>query len=627
MVLAILVVVSVSTYQNTFDLIETSRWVANTREFPVKLEEIITILKDAENARRIFTVTAKDRHLEPYYSALTSLNQKINNIRTLTADDPNQQQQFVKLNSLVAQRVSLLNKSIELIKSQGFDFDVQSSINDEGKQVMDAIRKTVSVMEIEENKVVNQQLDNTDANIRNMVFVLFSGIILSCLLLLVILYLLVLELTETARENEKISSGKQQVEQKIIEYTQQFESVKKELEMQIIATKQAEEKIGILQSELKQKADEYTMQLEAGQQELATQNASRKQVEDEIRKVQSTLKRQIIEHTAQLESAKEELTVQIAARKQAEGEIRKLQLELERKIMERSIQLESIQMELEMQITSRRQTEESRSKIQLELERKIVELTIQLESVNKDLAAQTEARKQVEAEMIQRRAELEIVNKKLDAQILARKQGEEELKHNLEQFRSTLEETVNSLASAIEQRYPYLTGHQQRVAQLAGAIAKEIDLLQEQIEGLRIAGLLHEIGNLNIPAGIISKFGPLNNVELNVMQTHPKVGYDILKSIEFPWPVAQIVLQHHERMNGSGYPSGLAGNDILLEARILAVADTVEAMVSRRTYRPALGLDKALSEISTNAETAYDKKVVEACIDLFTENRFTFTPL
>ena len=173
-------------------------------------------------------------------------------------------------------------------------------------------------------------------------------------------------------------------------------------------------------------------------------------------------------------------------------------------------------------------------------------------------------------------------------------------------------------------RDPYRDSHQKRVSQLACAMAREMNLPEEQIEGIRVAGNIHDIGKISVPMEILSKPGRVNKSEFGIIKSHTQAGYDILKTIEFPWPIAQIVLQHHERMDGSGYPQGLSGKDILLEARILGVADVVEAMVSHRPYRPALGIDKALEEISKNRGVLYDPEVVDACLKLFTEKRFEF---
>jgi HD-GYP domain-containing protein (c-di-GMP phosphodiesterase class II) len=187
-----------------------------------------------------------------------------------------------------------------------------------------------------------------------------------------------------------------------------------------------------------------------------------------------------------------------------------------------------------------------------------------------------------------------------------------------------LEGTISTLVLTIEGRDPYTAGHQRRVTQLACAIANEMHLPQEQIEGLRMAGLTHDIGKINIPAEILSKPGQLTDLEFGLIRMHPQTGHDILKAIEFPWPVAQMVLQHHERMDGSGYPQRLSGEEILLEARILGVADVVEAMASHRPYRSARGIDQALEEISQNKGVLYDAEIVDACLKLFTEKDFRF---
>ncbi|MBW1740700.1 MAG: PAS domain S-box protein [Deltaproteobacteria bacterium] len=208
--------------------------------------------------------------------------------------------------------------------------------------------------------------------------------------------------------------------------------------------------------------------------------------------------------------------------------------------------------------------------------------------------------------------------------ITQRKRTEEKLKQSLEKLQKTMEGTIHAMALAAEMRDPYTAGHQRRVTKLACAIAKEVGLSKGEIDGLRPAGVVHDIGKIYVPAEILSKPGRLTENEFNIIKTHPQVGYDILKIIEFPWPIAKIVLQHHERMDGSGYPQGLSGEEILLEARILSVADVVEAMASHRPYRPALGIDKALEEISENKGVLYDAKAADACLKLFTEKEFKF---
>ncbi|MBM4465971.1 MAG: HD domain-containing protein [Chloroflexi bacterium] len=206
--------------------------------------------------------------------------------------------------------------------------------------------------------------------------------------------------------------------------------------------------------------------------------------------------------------------------------------------------------------------------------------------------------------------------------ITDRKRAEEELRQSYVQLQRALEGTVNTLVSAIEIRDPYTGGHQRRVTQLACAIANEMGLPEEQIEGIRMAGLIHDLGKITVPAEILSKPSELTELEFGLIKMHPKIGYDVLKEMDFPWPVAQIVLQHHERVDGSGYPQGLSGEEIILEARILGVADVVEAMASHRPYRPARGIDEALEEISQGRGRLYDTEAVDACLKLFTEKGF-----
>ncbi len=202
------------------------------------------------------------------------------------------------------------------------------------------------------------------------------------------------------------------------------------------------------------------------------------------------------------------------------------------------------------------------------------------------------------------------------------KQGEQALKQSFDQLRRTFDETVASLSLMSEKRDPYTSGHQQRVAKIACALAEKLGLSEERIHGISIAGVLHDVGKIYIPAEILSKPARLNQIELSLVKTHPVVGYDILKGISFPWPVADIVRQHHERLDGSGYPDGLSGSDILFEAKIIAVADVVEAMSSHRPYRAALGKGIALEEVSRGRGTSYDSDIVDACIELFEKDEF-----
>lgn len=196
--------------------------------------------------------------------------------------------------------------------------------------------------------------------------------------------------------------------------------------------------------------------------------------------------------------------------------------------------------------------------------------------------------------------------------------------HTLKELNQIFDQTINALAWAVQMRDPYTSAHQFRVALLACAIARELQLDDDQTKGIHVTAILHDLGKINVPSEILSKPGKLTEVEFSLIKEHPKVGYDILRRIDFPWPVAQTVLQHHERINGSGYPAGLCCKDILLDAKIIAVADVVESMASHRPYRSAVGLSPAMEEIRRNAGVLYDKSVVEACLQVFASKSFRF---
>lgn len=208
--------------------------------------------------------------------------------------------------------------------------------------------------------------------------------------------------------------------------------------------------------------------------------------------------------------------------------------------------------------------------------------------------------------------------------ITLQKKAEEDLRNTVDRLRKITGATVQAMAQTVEVRDPYTAGHQKRVADLARAIATRMGLPADQIDGIRMAGTIHDIGKISVPAEILSKPGLLTPLEFSLIKTHSQIGYDILKDIEFPWDIASMVLQHHERLDGSGYPQGLTGDQILLEAKILTVADVVEAMASHRPYRPSLGLDIALEEIGSKRGRFYDPDAVDACVALFTENNFAF---
>ncbi len=198
------------------------------------------------------------------------------------------------------------------------------------------------------------------------------------------------------------------------------------------------------------------------------------------------------------------------------------------------------------------------------------------------------------------------------------------LRESERKLRASLVDSISAIAATVELRDPYTAGHQRRVAFLATTIGRELGLSEQQLEGLRLAGVVHDVGKVKVPVETLSKPGRLHPLEFALIQEHSRAGHEILMAIDFPWPIADIVLQHHERLDGTGYPDRLKGDAILFEAQILAVADTVEAMMSDRPYRPGLGIDAALREISAKRGTALNDRVVDACVALFREKGFAF---
>ncbi|MBW1787522.1 MAG: response regulator [Deltaproteobacteria bacterium] len=216
-----------------------------------------------------------------------------------------------------------------------------------------------------------------------------------------------------------------------------------------------------------------------------------------------------------------------------------------------------------------------------------------------------------------RRRQLEIDNRayreRLEHMVAERTSA---LEDSLDRLQKALKGTIHAMARTVEMKDPYTAGHQQRVGDISAAIAREINLSEERVSYIHLAGLIHDVGKISIPAEILTKPGKLTEIEFELIKTHSRNGYEILKSIEFPWPIARIVLQHHERVDGSGYPSALKGEAILLEARILGVADVLETIASHRPYRPALGVDHAIEELKRYKGILYEGMVVDACLNL-----------
>jgi HD-GYP domain-containing protein (c-di-GMP phosphodiesterase class II) len=215
-----------------------------------------------------------------------------------------------------------------------------------------------------------------------------------------------------------------------------------------------------------------------------------------------------------------------------------------------------------------------------------------------------------------------LVEKISDAEILHRCQNE--LQHNQEQMRKNMGAIIQAMSMTIEKRDPYTAGHQRRVAKLCRAIATELGFSWSRIQGLRMAAAIHDLGKIMVPYEILNKPGPMSEPEMAIIRMHPRTAYDILKNIEFPWPIAETIFQHHERLDGSGYPRNLEGDQILEEARILGVADVVESMAFFRPYRPSIGIEEAIEELENRRGVLYDPQVVDVCVLLLTEKLFDF---
>jgi putative two-component system response regulator len=226
--------------------------------------------------------------------------------------------------------------------------------------------------------------------------------------------------------------------------------------------------------------------------------------------------------------------------------------------------------------------------------------------------------------ILERTQELQQANERLNKEIMERKTIETMLKNSLTSLEKTIEGSINTISSIIEMRDPYTGGHQRHVADLCRAIAMEMGFSSNPVQGIYYASLIHDIGKLAVPLEVLVKPGPISKIEMMLIKVHPQAGWEMLRKIEFPWPIAQIALQHHERMDGSGYPSGLTGDQILDESKIVAVADVVESMTFHRPYREALGIEMALQEIINNKGILYHADSVDACVKLFRENNFKF---
>jgi putative nucleotidyltransferase with HDIG domain len=262
--------------------------------------------------------------------------------------------------------------------------------------------------------------------------------------------------------------------------------------------------------------------------------------------------------------------------------------------------------DLTNELLYRQAIQQKKNEIEL-LQNILIEKNVVLDVTNRELLASQD--------------ELQLFNRDLEIKVQERTR---QLEESTKLAQRLFHQTVNALMLALEKRDTYTVGHQQRVADLACAIAREMGFDEFAVEGMLVAGNLHDIGKIYVPYEFLTKPGTLSGEEFGVIKAHPRMGFEILSGIEFPWPVAMIVLQHHERLDGSGYPEGLRGPDISIEAKILSVADVVEAMATSRPYRMSPGLDVALEEIQKDRGVRYDSRVVDICVDLFTTKKYNW---
>jgi PAS domain S-box-containing protein len=446
----------------------------------------------------------------------------------------------------------------------------------------------------------------------------------------------------------------------------------------ITERKRAEEALQQAHNELEQRVADRKKELMRVHEELRTEITERKRTEEALQQACDEMEQRVADRKKELIRVNEEVQTEITERKRAEEALQQAHNELERHIADRTEELIRVNEELRTEITERKRTEEAIVLVKNDLENTFDSVTDMITIHDEDFnivranqsaktilglqqqegmslakcfmfyhgtekppaecasqCGQTETPSTVEMfePYLNKHLEIRAMPKigsdgrlvgliHIVRDITERKKAEEQLQHTLDSLRKAVGTTIQVMASAVETRDPYTAGHQIRTAALARNIAGKMGLSQDKIDAIRMAGSIHDIGKLFIPAEILSKLTKLSEIEFLLIKEHSKKGYEILKDVESSWPLAEIAHQHHERMDGSGYPRNLKGEDICIEARILAVADVVEAMASNRPYRPGLGIDAALNEIEKNRGLLYDSDVADACLSLFREKGF-----
>ncbi|OHE22999.1 MAG: hypothetical protein A2X92_09695 [Syntrophus sp. GWC2_56_31] len=399
------------------------------------------------------------------------------------------------------------------------------------------------------------------------------------------------DITERKREEAALQAAHDQLEQRVADRADELMRVNDALRTEITERKREKAALQEAHGELEQRLAARTDELVRVNDALRTEINERKRVETALQAAHGEREQRLADRADELVQANDALRTEVTERKRIEASLQEAHDRLEQRVADRTDELVRVTDALRTEIAERKRVETALQAAHDELEQRVADRTDELVRMNDGL--QTE--------------------------ITGCKEAEEQRQHALDNLQQTIGTTMRVMGSAVEIKDPYMAGHQRRSAALARSIAGEMGLSQDKIDAIRMAGSIHDIGKLSIPTEILLKPGKLSEIEVPLIKEHAKRGYEILKDVESSWPLAEIVYQHHERVDGSGYPRNLKGDEICVEASIMAVADVVEAMASPRPYRPALGIEAALEEIEKNRGTLYDKTVADACLQLFRE--------
>ncbi len=654
--LGILAALNISSYWHMHRFMENNKLVAQSLEVHHKLEDLLLALTDAETGQRGYIISRDAYFLEQYQAALRLIPKTIKEARELTAPHLRVQQRLDSLEPLIAKKLALLKKRIALIEKGEYEAAAQSVKQKEGLRLLEESRNLVDQIEQEEGILIEQRLKEARASRDKFVFTLVTVSLTGYGLLGLIFYLLKRDISQRRRAEEALR-------QRELEFRMMVNNIpavvfKGYLDGAVdFFDHKVEAMTGygkadfdarrvkwtelMLKEDLRNAAKIFIRALRTDGAYVREYRLKSK----EGRVIWIQERSQIVVKPGGEVEYLSGVFFDISEPKRAEAALKESE-ERFRVLFESSPDVVG-QVDLDLNFIVVNQMAQSFLGYERAAEL-IGQSFLDLVDPSDHPRVLADARKLLEAGVI-RNIEYTFLKKdgtpfpgELSASvnldlagnpqaftgairdITARRRAEEALKESLEKLHRALDGTVSALAATIETRDPYTAGHQRRVAQLACALARELGFSEDQLQGIQVSGFLHDIGKIAVPAEILNKPGKISEHEFSMIKTHPQVGYEVLKGIEFPWPVALTILQHHERLNGSGYPHGLSQEDILLEARILAVADVMEAMVSHRPYRPALLVNQALEEISQHRGILYDPEVVEVCLQLFTEKGFEF---